>query len=122
MTMSNELANWNSGQSLGTVGGLTIMPPSPHSRLGRSISRTYGSGLDRAAEIDVDANVTNLKVGAAINLSRSAQTEIAMMSQVEQQLSEAVPGAAERLKALGTLASIEVTNILSGGLNTIRRM
>ena len=120
--MSNELANWNNGQSLGSVGGLTIVPPSPYSRLGRTIRQTYGGGLERGANIDVEANVTNMKVGAAVNLSRSAQTEIAMMSQVEQQLSEAVPGAAERLKTLGNLASLEVANILSGSLNTLRRM
>ena len=110
------------GQPIGQVGGLAITTPSPYSRLGRSIRQAYGGGLQQAAAIDVAANLTAMKVSAATNLARGAQMEIATMSQMEAQLKQAIPEAAERLEQLGSVATMEVTNLLISSMSQMRRM
>jgi hypothetical protein len=100
-------------------GGLS---PSRHSRLGKTVGQVQGEALVRATAVDLESKLDQLKLGCAASLASSAQTEVAMLTQVEGELTRAVPLAANRLEFIGNMATVHIAELVADGLTRLRRM
>ena len=106
------LSNTNSG-------GLGL---SRRSSAGRGVSQVQAQGLVRAAAVDVESSLDQMKLASAVSLARSAQTEVAMLTGMEAELIKAVPLAANRLEFISNLACIQIGELLADGMTRLRRM
>lgn len=107
-------------RSSGIVPGGGLVPR--RSPLGRELARVNGTGLVRAAQTDIEARLTDLKLAAAAGLGTSAQQHVATMTAMEGELVKAVPLAASRLEMIGNLTAIGMTEIVTDAVSKLRRM
>jgi len=108
--MSNELSRFEPG------GGLTR-------REGRKLSQGL-SWLDAQGRLDMArlnhaADLQAERVAAVGYVGKRAMHEVAMLSQLEQQLSALVPMATARLQGLGDLSALAMAEVVS---ETVRRV
>ncbi|MCL2468139.1 MAG: hypothetical protein FWF21_12890 [Micrococcales bacterium] len=121
--MSN-LTPYTGGNGL-TSGGLSaaLGRRSPIQReVSRELARTQGQALIRAAQTDVEARLTDLKLAAAASLGTSAQQHVATMTAMEGELVKAVPLASARLEMIGNLTTIGMTEIVTDAVSKLRRI
>ena len=103
-----------------------IVPRGTASVVGRP-SRYASKALSRlddrvtvgVAEIEAEAELQATRVMAVTYVSKRAMHDIAMISQLEQQLATMVPMATSRLQAIGDMLALDMADVVS---NTVRRI
>jgi hypothetical protein len=97
------------------------------SGLGRLEARRVGYGLARLsgqtqvglARIEAQADLQALRADAVAHVGQRAMQGVAMLSQLEQQLTQLVPVATSRLQAIGDMAALGMASIVG---DTVRRL
>jgi len=88
---------------------------------GRALTRLEQQHLVRTASVRSEALVQEEKIEAVCQLGQWAQQGIALMTQLEQQLSQLVPLAASRLQAIGDLTTLSVSEVVADAVHQVRR-
>lgn len=101
----------------------TIQPyrPSPIEarRISRGLSRlAVDTGL-AVAGIEAKAEVDAAVIDGIAYVGQRAMQDVALLTQLEQQLATAVPLAASRLQAIGDMTALGMADVLAG---TARRL
>ena len=86
---------------------------------GRALARLDTQTELGLARIDQAAELQAGRVGAVTYVAKRAMQEMALLSQVEVQLSTVVPMATSRLQALGDIAALEAADVIS---QTVRKV
>jgi hypothetical protein len=91
---------------------------------GRAMIRANEQGLVRAVQVNVEERVSGVKLAAAASIGRTAQTEIALLSQMEAQLIQACGSelAAQRIDVIAGITAIGIAELTADGINRVRRM
>lgn len=113
----SELQHYGTGQQVSPTGSHT-----PSRALGKQLSRIEGGGMVRAAQMDMEARLGQFKLAAASSIGRTAQSEIAMLTQMEAELTKAVPLAGNRLEMLGNLTTLQIAEMVADDLSKLRRL
>jgi hypothetical protein len=87
--------------------------------VGRELERLEARGLVQRAAIEQEADLQVVRVQAIGYVGKHAMHEVALLSQLEQQLSALVPSAAGRLQGLDDVAALAMADVLS---DTVRRV
>jgi hypothetical protein len=87
--------------------------------VGRELSRLDAQGRVGIARIGQAADLQAERVAAVGYVGKRAMHEVAMLSQLEQQLSALVPMATGRLQGLGDLSALAMADVVS---ETVRRV
>jgi hypothetical protein len=85
----------------------------------RELSRLDAQGRVGMARIALAADLQAERVAAVGYVGKRAMQEVAMLSQLEQQLSALVPMATARLQGLGDLSALAMADVVS---DTVRRV
>jgi hypothetical protein len=101
--------------------------PAASGNLARRESRYAGRALARVdtqtelglAQIDQAAKLQAARVMAVTYVAKRAMHEVALLSQLEVQLSTVVPMATSRLQGLGDVAALEAADVIS---QTVRKV
>jgi hypothetical protein len=88
---------------------------------GRALARLDTQTEVGLARIDQAAELQAGMVGAVTYVAKRAMQEIALLSQLEAQLSTVVPLAASRLQALGDIAALEAADVISQTVRKVSR-
>lgn len=88
-------------------------------QLARQLGQLDAQGLVALARISQQAELQAERVAGLSYVGKRAMHEVTMLSQLEVQLSELVPSAAPRLRALGDLAALDMAQVVS---ETVRRL
>lgn len=107
--MSNELSRFEPG-------GLTRREAR---KLAQGLSRLDAQGRFDIARVNQAAELQAERVAAVGYVGKRAMHEVAMLSQLEQQLSALVPMATARLQGLGDLSALAMAEVVS---ETVRRV
>jgi hypothetical protein len=96
------------------------LAPARQSRYtGKALSRLDSQTDIGLASIEAKAELQVAKVMAVSYVGKRAMDEVAMVSQVEQQLSALVPLATSRVQAIGDMVALEAADIVA---DTARRV
>ena len=87
--------------------------------VGRELSRLEGLGRVELARINLQTDLQAERVAAIGYVGKRAMHEVALVSQLEQQLSALVPMATGRLQALGDMTALGMADVVS---DTVRRV
>lgn len=106
----------------------SIVPAGGAGGLRRGQSRGAGRALARIddqvdvglAEIEAKAELQVAKLAGAAFISKKAMHEVAMVSQLEQQLAALVPSATSRLQALGDMFALDAAEIVGDTVRVLR--
>lgn len=93
-------------------------PVATWSRTGREVSRIVSSADLDVIRVAARAHVDHARLDAIDTIAARAMQGVALVSQLEQQLAQAVPLATTRLQAVGdmhALASVEVVAAMARG-------
>jgi ABC-type iron transport system FetAB permease component len=104
----------------------TLIPAGSTSVVGRQ-SRYASKALSRlddrvtvgVAEIEAEAELQATRVMAVSYVGKRAMHEVAVVSQLEQQLATLVPMATSRLQAIGDMLALDMADVVG---NTVRRL
>lgn len=91
--------------------------------------RRHGRGLAHIddlteyglAEIEAQAELQVAKVQAVGYVCKRAMHEVAMVSQLEQQLATLVPMATARLQAMGDMAALDMADVVGDTVRKVSR-
>jgi len=72
----------------------------------------------------VEERLTDVKLSAAGSIGRTAQNEVAFLTQMESHLIQACGSdlAAERIDAVATIAAMGIAELTADGINRLRRL
>jgi hypothetical protein len=87
--------------------------------VGRELERLEARGLVQRAAIEQQADLQVARVQAIGYVGKHAMHEVALLSQLEQQLASLIPSAAGRLQGLDDIAALAMADVLS---DTVRRV
>jgi hypothetical protein len=85
----------------------------------RELSRLDGQGQVEMARINQAADLQAERIAAVGYVGKRALHEVAMLSQLEVQLSALVPAATPRLQGLGDLSALAMAEVVG---ETVRRV
>lgn len=88
-------------------------------QLARQLGRMDAQGLLELARINQQAELQAERIAGVGYVGKRAMHEVTMLSQLEVQLSELVPSAIPRLRALGDLVALDMAQVVS---ETVRRL
>lgn len=88
-------------------------------QVGRELSRLDAQGRVGMARINQAADLQAERVAAVGYVGKRALHEVAMLSQLEQQLSALVPVATPRLQGIGDLSALAMAEVVG---ETVRRL
>src|SRR5438874_6157233 len=91
----------------------------PRRAVSRELDRLEARGQIQSAAIEQQADLQVARVQAIGYVGKHAMHEVALLSQLEQQLSDLVPAAAGRLHGLDDIAALAMADVLS---DTVRRV
>lgn len=86
---------------------------------GRALARLDGQTEVAIAEIESKAEIQATRVMAVSYVGKRAMHEVAMVSQLEQQLATLVPMATGRLQAIGDMVALSAADVVA---DTVRRV
>lgn len=86
---------------------------------GRALSRIDDKVIVGVAEIEAQAELQATRVMAVSYVGKRAMHEVAVVTQLEQQLSTLVPMATSRLQAIGDMLALDMADVVG---NTVRRL
>jgi hypothetical protein len=103
-----------------------IEPYQPRSGLAsrsvhRAVARVQGQGSVRLARLETEAELQAAKAHAVAYVGRVAMQDVALLSQVEQQLAQAVPHASGRLAAIADLTAVALSEVVGDTVHRIGR-
>lgn len=87
---------------------------------GRELARLDALGRLEMARIGQAADLQAERLGAVGYVGKRALQEVAMLSQLEVQLSALVPGAMPRLQGIGDLTALAMADVVSETLRRVR--
>jgi hypothetical protein len=102
-------------------------------RLNSSLSRSVGRNLSRElarvsggaqlglARIEAQAELQASKADAVAYVGSRAMQNVAMLSQLEQQLAQAVPMATSRLQGIADMAALGMADVMTDTVMRLRR-
>lgn len=73
------------------------------------------------AQIESQAELQVARAMAVNFVGKRAMHEVAMISQLEQQLSEIVPTSAPRLRAIGDMIALQMADVVADTLRRVQR-
>jgi hypothetical protein len=88
-------------------------------RVSRELVRMNGQGQLELARINQQADLQAERVSAVSYVGKRAMHEVAMVSQLEVQLSALVPAAIPRLQGIGDLTALAMADVVS---ETVRKV
>lgn len=88
-------------------------------QLNRELAKLEGGTNLAVARIEAAAEVQSARVDAVAFVGRRAMQDVALLSQVESQLAQAVPHASGRLASIADLTAIAMTEVV---VDTARRV
>lgn len=91
-------------------------------QVGRSLARIEGNASLEIARVEARADLQAAQVDAMSAVTQHALQGVAFISQVEQQLAQAVPLAASRLQAIGDIGTLGISQIVMDTANKLRRI
>ena len=91
-------------------------------RAGRAVTQVRGVTSVALAQVEAKAEIQAAKVDAVSLVTQRALQGVAFVSQVEQQLAQAVPLAASRLQAIGDIGALGLSQIVMDTANDLRRI
>ena len=110
------------------AGGLDLLDQDPRklrkSPVGRAMVRVQEQGLVRAVQVGVEERLMDVKLAAAGSIGRTAQSEVAFLSQMEAHLIQAcgTEVAAQRIDAIANITAMGIAELTADGINRLRRM
>jgi hypothetical protein len=87
----------------------------------RAVARINGRARLDVARVDARADIQAAQVDAVSAVTQRALQGVAFISQVEQQLAQAVPLAASRLQAIGDIGALGLTEVVMDTVTKLRR-
>jgi hypothetical protein len=87
----------------------------------RALARIDAETEFGMARIEQAAELQSERVGAVTYVAKRAMQQIALISQLEAQLSMVVPMATSRLQALGDIAALEAADVVSQTVRKVSR-
>ena len=88
---------------------------------GRALARLDNQTELGIAEIEAKAELQVTRVMAVGYVGKKAMQEVALISQLEQQLSTLVPLATSRLQAIGDITALSAAEIVSDTVRKVNR-
>lgn len=89
---------------------------------GRAISRVDVDSAVELARLDAAAQAQTAKVQAITHVAGRALQDVALLSQMEQQLSTVVPMASGRLAAITDLTALALTEVIAESTTKMRKL
>lgn len=89
--------------------------------LGRALARIEDDTAIQIARVEARADIDASKVDAVTVVAQRAMQGVAFVSQIEQQLGQAVPIAVTRLQAVGDLATLAMGQVVTDSVTKLRR-
>ncbi len=97
--------------------------------IGRGLTRRTGRALQQVkeqtavqiAQVEARADIDASKIDAVTVVAQRAMQGVAFVSQIEQQLGQAVPIAVTRLQAVGDLATLAMGQVVTDSMTKLRR-
>lgn len=89
-------------------------------RVGRELARLDRSGQLELARITKEADLQAERVSAVAYVGTRAMYDVALVSQLEVQLSMLVPNAVPRLQGIGDLTALAVADVVSQTVRKVR--
>jgi hypothetical protein len=80
---------------------------------GRALARLDGRTEIGIAQIESEAELQAARIMAVGYVGKRAMHEVAMISQLEQQLSEIIPASAPRLRAIGDMVALAAADLVA---------
>jgi hypothetical protein len=90
-------------------------------QLGRSLARIEDDTAVQIARVEARADIDASKIDAVTVVAQRAMQGVAFVSQIEQQLGQAVPIAVTRLHAVGDLATLAMGQVVTDSMTKLRR-
>jgi hypothetical protein len=90
--------------------------------VGRTVARIEATGSIRLARLEMESEVQAATVDAVGYVGRRAMQDVAILSQLENQLAQAVPLAASRLEAIGNITALAMSNVVADTVCKLRRL
>ena len=90
-------------------------------RRSRAVARVDAGNEVRLARLDAEAEVQAAPADAVTYVGRRAMQDVALLSQLEQQLALAVPMASGRLAAIADVAALALTDVVADTARRLRR-
>jgi len=90
-------------------------------QLGRSLVRIEDNTAVHIAQVETRADIDASKIDAVTVVAQRAMQGVAFVSQIEQQLGQAVPIAVSRLQAVGDLATLAMGQVVTDSMTKLRR-
>jgi hypothetical protein len=87
--------------------------------VGRELSKLDGRGRLELARIDQEADLQAERLSALAYVGKRAMQDIALLSQLEIQLSALVPAATPRLQGIGDMTALAMADVVS---DTVRKV
>jgi len=100
-------------------GGLTS--PLLSRQVDRSLARLRAGTVVQVARVDSRATVQAAQVDAVAAVAQRALQNVAFVTQIEQQLGQAVPMAVSRLQAIGDLSTLAMSQVVTDTATQLRR-
>jgi hypothetical protein len=91
-------------------------------QVGRSLARIDGHTSLQIARAHGQADIQAAQVDAVAAVAQRAMQGVAFVSQIEQQLGQAVPLAVTRLQAIGDLAALSMGQVVTDTVTKLRRL
>lgn len=88
----------------------------------RTVARIEATGSLRLARVDSEAEVMASKTDAVNYVGGRAMQNVALLSQMEQTLAQAIPMASGRLATIGDITAIAMSGIVSDTACRLRRI
>ena len=79
----------------------------------RAVGVVRHNGVVEATRIETNAELQALRVQGVGYVAKTAMQEVAMVSQLEQQLAQLVPMATSRLQAIGDITAMAMAEVVS---------
>ncbi len=95
--------------------------PGPSRRVARDLARLDDQAQLTGAQIEAAAEIQARKADAVGAVAGRALQDVALLSQMEQQLAQTVPLASGRLAAIADTAALAMTQIVSETVCRLRR-
>lgn len=103
------------------MSGVQPYNPLPAGRVSRALSRVSSDTTISTAVIQAKAEVEAAKVDGVSAVAAKALQDVALLSQIEQSLAQAVPHASGRLATVADLAAISIAGVVADAARRIGR-
>ena len=91
-------------------------------QVGRALSRIEGSTSIEIGRVEARADIQTAQVDAMTAVTQRGLQGVAFISQIEQQLAQAVPLAATRLQGIADIGALGLSQVVMDTANKLRRI